>query len=166
MRRTSLSESICPIARSLDEIGDWWTILIVRDAFHGKRRFSEFRESLGLARNILSSRLRTLVAHGILQKRVGDSRHCEYHLTEKGQQLRVVLTAIRQWGEENLFAEGDQMIVAHDRSHRPIARLRLTDEDGHPLDPEEVLITQGRKRAAGGRRATIRPQPSCGVRSS
>jgi DNA-binding HxlR family transcriptional regulator len=165
MRRTSLSESICPIARSLDEIGDWWTILIVRDAFHGKRRFGEFRESLGLARNILSSRLRTLVAHGILEKRAGDTRHCEYHLTEKGRQLRVVLTAIRQWGEANLFAEGDLMMVAHDRLRRPVARLRLTDQEGRPLEPEAIGVTQGRKRTASGRSATGRLRPSSGVRS-
>jgi DNA-binding HxlR family transcriptional regulator len=165
MRRTRLGKASCPIARSLDEIGDWWTMLIVRDAFHGKKRFGEFRQSLGLAKNILSSRLRALVANGILEKRAGDARHGEYHLTEKGRELRVVLTAIRQWGEENLFAEGEPMIVAHDRSHRPIPRLRLTDQEGRPLEPEEIMVTEGRKETARARRATVKRQASSGARS-
>jgi DNA-binding HxlR family transcriptional regulator len=148
MRRTSLDSAICPIARSLDEIGDWWTLLIVRDAFLGKRRFSDFQQSLGLAKNILSARLRTLVENGVLEKRASatGSAHGEYHLTEKGRRLRVVLIALRQWGEENLFAEGEPMMVAHDQANRPIARLRLMDQDGQPLEPDEILVMRGRKR--------------------
>ena len=151
MRRTSTSDAICPVARSLDEIGDWWTMLIVRDAFAGKRRFSDFQKSLGLAKNILSDRLRKLVARGIMEKRTpthGNSRG-EYHLTEKGRQLRLVLTAVRQWGEDNLFAAGEPMMLLHDRLNRPIGRLRLTDQDGRPLMPDEMIVTEGRKRAAG-----------------
>ena len=164
MRRTRLGDATCPIARSLDEIGDWWTILIVRDAFHGKKRFGEFRRSLGLAKNILSSRLRALAANGILQKRLAGTRHSEYHLTEKGRQLRVVLTAIRQWGEENLFSEGELMVLAHDRSHRPLGRLRVTDQEGQPLEPEDILVTLGRKRAASAPRAKVRRRPPSRVR--
>lgn len=100
VKRTSMGEALCPIARSLDEIGDWWTLLIVRDAFHGLTRFSDFQKGLGLAKNILSARLRTLVANGILEKRSsadGNGR-TEYHLTQKGRRLRLVLIALRQWG--------------------------------------------------------------------
>jgi DNA-binding HxlR family transcriptional regulator len=150
MKRTSLGDAICPIARSLDEIGDWWTLLIVRDAFHGKRRFSEFQRSLGLAKNILSARLRHLTANGIMEKRasVNVGGRDEYYLTTKGRRLRLVLVALRQWGEENLFVEGEPMMVAHDRENRPIARFQLTNQDGRPLELDEIVVTQGRKRAA------------------
>jgi DNA-binding HxlR family transcriptional regulator len=150
MKRTSLDDATCPIARSLDEIGDWWTLLIVRDAFSGKKRFSDFQQSLGLAKNILSARLKTLVGNGVLEKRpsaTGSARG-EYHLTEKGRRLRVVLIALRQWGEDHLFAAGEPMIVASDRANRPIARLRLMNEDGRALEPEEIVATRGRKESA------------------
>src|ERR1700760_90364 len=90
MRRTSLRDEICPVARTLDEIGDWWTLLIVRDAFNGLKRFNEFQGSLGMAKNILSARLRMLVANGILEKRAADDGNArgEYHLTQKGRRLR------------------------------------------------------------------------------
>ena len=150
MRRTSLDAAICPVARSLDQIGDWWTLLILRDAFAGMNRFSDFQKSLGVAKNILSARLKMLVANGILAKResADSGAHGEYHLTEKGRRLRVVLVALRQWGEDNLFAPGEPMIVAQDRSNRPIGRLRLTDQDGRALEPEQITTTQGRKSSA------------------
>lgn len=165
MRRKRLRDATCPIARAQDEIGDWWTILIVRDALHGKKRFGEFQQSLGLAKNILSSRLRSLISNRILEKRPGDTRHSEYHLTEKGRQLLVVLAAIAQWGEDNLFEEGEPMTVAQDRFHRPIGRLRITDQDGRPLKLEEITVTAGRKKAgatphrAAGRRRSSRAPP-------
>ena len=153
MRRTSLGDAICPIARSLDEIGDWWTMLIVRDAFQGKKRFSEFQASLGLAKNILSARLKTLVGNEILQKRPAPdgSPHGEYHLTEKGRRLRLVLVALRQWGEDNLFVDGEPMMLALDPRNRPIARLQLLSEDGKRLEPGDIVVSPGRK---GSGRAT------------
>ena len=98
MKRHSLCESPCPIARSLDVIGDWWSLLIVRDAFSGKRRFSEFQESLGLAKNILCARLQKLVSHGVLKTAPASdgSAYQEYQLTDKGRDLYVVLVALRQ----------------------------------------------------------------------
>jgi DNA-binding HxlR family transcriptional regulator len=160
MRRTSLDNAICPIARTLDVVGDWWTLLIVRDAFAGLSRFGDFQKSLGLAKNILSARLRTLVANGILEKRPsadGGARD-EYRLTDKGRRLRVVLTALRQWGEDNLFAAGDPMMVASDRDNRPIARLQLMNEDGRALEPEEIIATRGRKASA--RAASVKARPA------
>jgi DNA-binding HxlR family transcriptional regulator len=143
MRRTSLGSALCPIARSLDEIGDWWTMLIVRDAFRGSRRFSEFQKHLGLAKNILSTRLRQMVANGILEMRAaadGGSRK-EYHLTEKGRRLRLVLIALRQWGEDNLFAEDEQpsTVMVEEATGQPIGRLRLTAQDGRTLGIDDVV---------------------------
>src|SRR5438270_1507589 len=105
MKRKSLCTEKCPIARTLDVIGDWWSLLIVRDAFLGKRRFGEFQKSLGLAKNILSSRLRKLVSHGILEAVPASdgSAYQEYTLTDKGRSLHIVLDALRQWGASCLF---------------------------------------------------------------
>lgn len=158
MRRTSFDRAMCPVARTLDAIGDWWTLLIIREAFAGIGRFSDFEKRLGLAKNILSSRLRALVEHGILEKRpsADGGVRTEYRLTEKGRRLRVVLIALRQWGEDNLFANGEPMMVAHDRANRPIARLKLMDQDGQPLEPEDIIVTPGRKRSATGSVAKTR----------
>jgi DNA-binding HxlR family transcriptional regulator len=141
MRRTSLRDAVCPIARSLDEIGDWWTLLIIRDAFHGARRFSEFQKGLGLAKNILAQRLRHLIESGIMELRpaADGSAYSEYHLTEKGRRLRLVLVALRQWGEDNLFAADEEMtIVVEKATGKPIGRLKLIALDGRALAPEDV----------------------------
>src|SRR5260370_13795232 len=109
MKRRSLCTAECPIARALDVIGDWWSLLIVRDVVLGKRRFGECQRSLGLAKNILCVRLQKLVAHGVLK--VGPasdgSAYQEYALTEMGRGLYIVLVALRQWGESCLFEEGE-----------------------------------------------------------
>ena len=150
MRRTDMSAAACPIARSLDAIGDWWTLLIVRDAFRGTRRFSEFEKGLGLAKNILSSRLRQLVANGILELRPcaeGGARS-EYHLTEKGRRLRLVLVALRQWGEDNLFP-GDEpsTVLVETATGQPVGRLQLTAQDGRVLELDEVASRNRRPTA-------------------
>ena len=147
MRRTHFSDAACPAARALDEIGDWWTLLIVRDALHGARRFGEFQKGLGLAKNILASRLRKMVADRILEVRpaTDGSAYNEYHLTQKGLRLRLVLIALRQWGEDHLFTPGEPMQVMVDKAAgRPIGRLRLTARDGRTLDPSEVIVKMGR----------------------
>jgi len=146
MRRTSLNRALCPIARSLDEIGDWWTLLIVRDAFHGARRFGEFQRGLGLAKNILSVRLQKMVADGIMELRPASDggAHNEYHLTEKGLRLRIILVALRQWGEDHLYKGGEPTTVLVDKTHGwPIKRLSLTAQNGEPLNPLDVEVRKG-----------------------
>jgi DNA-binding HxlR family transcriptional regulator len=153
VRRTSLRDAVCPIARSLDEIGDWWTLLIVRDAFRGARRFSEFQKSLGLAKNILAQRLRQLIENDVIELRpAADGRaRGEYHLTEKGRRLRLVLVALRQWGEDNLFAPDEEMtIMVEKATGQPISRLKLTALDGRPLAPDDVTTVRQRGRAHEG----------------
>src|SRR4030088_2985883 len=101
VKRTSLEKAECPIARSLDSLGDWWSLLIIRDALLGIRRFSEFQKNIGLAKNILTVRLRTLVEHGILKTVPASdgSAYQEYVLTPKGRGVFPVLVALRQWSE-------------------------------------------------------------------
>src|SRR3977135_4255905 len=102
VKRTSLEKAECPVARSLDAIGDWWSLLIIRDAFLGIRRFSEFQKNLGCAKNILTVRLRALVEHGLLKTVPASdgSTYREYVLTPKGRGVFPVLVALRQWSEE------------------------------------------------------------------
>ena len=102
VKRTSFEKAECPIARSLDALGDWWSLLIIRDAFLGVRRFSEFQKSIGLAKNILTVRLRALVDQGILKTAPASdgSAYQEYVLTPKGRGVFPVLVALRQWSEE------------------------------------------------------------------
>src|SRR5207244_2448117 len=99
------TSSSTSLARPLDASGDGWSLLIIRDAFDGLRRFGEFQKNLGLAKNILSARPHSLVEHGILRTvPAGDgSPYQEYVLTEKGRGLFPVLVALRQWSEENFF---------------------------------------------------------------
>ena len=96
------------MARTLDLVGEWWTLLILRDALGGVTRFGEFQQSLGMAKNILTARLRKLVENGILEQRPASdgSAYQEYIITEKGRSLSVVVDALRNWGEKHL-AEGD-----------------------------------------------------------
>src|ERR1700758_5083145 len=109
VKRISHKDVPCGVARPLDAIGDGWSLLIVRDAFDGLQRFGEFQKSLGLAKNILAARLRSLVEHGILE--TPSSAEGGYVLTAKGRGLFPVLVALRQWGEEFFFAPGEPHVV-------------------------------------------------------
>ncbi len=112
MRHKSFKANLCPVARSLDTIGEWWSLLIIRDALGGIRRFSDFQKSMGLAKNVLSTRLKKLVACGILEQVPASdgSAYREYALTPKGRELFPVIVALRQWGESHLFSRGEKRL--------------------------------------------------------
>jgi DNA-binding HxlR family transcriptional regulator len=158
MRRKTFAHMNCSIARALEQIGEWWTFLILREAFMGTRRFDKFQRHLGIARNILSARLKKLVARGILERRVATGRRGEYRLTEKGRELFPVMMALRQWGDRwVLGAERAPVIVVERESCQPIAELCVTSRDGRPLRPSEVRMIPGpgaaaatKERLAGG----------------
>jgi DNA-binding HxlR family transcriptional regulator len=124
-------------------VGDWWSLLIVRDALVGMERFSEFQKSIGLAKNILSSRLRKLVAGGVLQlvpDEASRNRH-RYLLTDKGKALAVVITAIWQWGEENCFEPGESVPLLIDKaSEQPLAKLEIRTAAGRIVDPRDLQM--------------------------
>ncbi|MGY4920664.1 winged helix-turn-helix transcriptional regulator [Streptomyces sp. 900116325] len=156
----ALAKASCPVARAVDAVGDRWSLLIIRDVFDGICRFGALQRSLGLARNILTERLRTLMAQGVLETRPasdGTAYH-EYALTEKGADLFAILVALRQWGEEHLFTEGEQHSVLLDvDSGRPIRRLEPLDVEGRPATyrnsyvrkvPEAVDDDDGREGQA------------------
>ncbi|UNK41037.1 helix-turn-helix transcriptional regulator [Luteimonas sp. S4-F44] len=137
----------CPVARAVDVIGDRWSLLIVRDAFDGSRRFGDFQRGLGVARNILSDRLRRLVEAGILttQDASDGSAYREYVLTPQGERLFPVVVALRQWAEQTLFAPGEPHSVLLDkRSGRPVAPMQPQAEDGSPLLPAATEVRKVR----------------------
>lgn len=141
--RVTHGQAECPVARAVDIVGDRWSLLIVRDAFDGISRFSEFRRNLGLAKNILSSRLRELVAHGILEVTPASdgSAYHEYVLTQKGRDLFVTLVGLRQWGENHLFADGEPHSVLLDaRAEKPLRTLEVTDASGRVLNSTEAFV--------------------------
>jgi DNA-binding HxlR family transcriptional regulator len=113
MQRTRFSAMNCPIARSLDHVGEWWSILILRDAFHGLTQFDQFQKSLGIAPNMLSRRLTALVESGLLERRRYSERppRDEYLLTERGRDFRPVLWALLAWGNKHLAPEGPSVVV-------------------------------------------------------
>jgi DNA-binding HxlR family transcriptional regulator len=154
VKRTSHRESQCGVARPLDAIGDWWTLLIVRDAFDGLRRFGEFQQSLGLAKNILAARLRNLLAHGIMDTVPASdgSAYQEYVLTEKGRGLFPLLVALRQWGEDHFFEPDEAHVLLVDRKRGlPVRKLELRSQDGRVLGPEDTVIRPLPDPAADGR---------------
>jgi DNA-binding HxlR family transcriptional regulator len=142
-KRTSHKGASCPVARPLDAIGDWWSLLIIRDAFDGLRRFGEFQKSLGLAKNILSTRLHNLVQHGIMDlvPAADGSPYQEYVLTEKGRGLFPLLVALRQWGETFFFSPDESHVLLVDRrSGMPVRKLELRSQDGRVLGPDDTVV--------------------------
>src|SRR5262245_1539136 len=136
MKRKSLEHDTCPVARSLEAAGDAWSMLIVRDAFTGKRRFGEFEKSLGVAKNILTARLRRLVALGVLEQvpAADGTAYREYALTEKGRGLFLVLVALGEWGC------GGSECKLSDRKTGKAVRLELRAEDGRRVALDDVQL--------------------------
>ncbi|MBX6367070.1 MAG: helix-turn-helix transcriptional regulator [Rhodospirillales bacterium] len=143
MQRKSLAGTGCPVAETLDVIGEWWTLLVVRDVFRGIRRFDALQESLGIARNILARRLRALVAAGILEKRPYAERppRYEYRLTEKGRALFPVLVTLMSWGNAwALPAESRKVRLVDAETGRTVEPLLVDAATGTPLDPRKLRL--------------------------
>jgi DNA-binding HxlR family transcriptional regulator len=166
MRRASFRDMNCSVAQSLEVLGEWWTLLIVRDAFFGVSRFEEFQSRLGIARNILATRLDTLVDAGVLERRVYEEARgrSDYLLTDKGRALWPVLTALRQWGDDWMVGEGNEPVeMVHrtcgERSRAEMVcshcgeRLRGRDLSvvaGPGSDDPSLLRSRGPDRPAAG----------------
>ena len=143
-------EKFDPFRRSvghvLDIIGEGWSILIIREAFLGTRRFEEFQRRLGIARNILTARLKKLCANQILDRvpvKEGAKRH-EYILTRKGKDMMPLLVALTQWGDHWVFGEDNEPVVFRDREHRePILPVQVCSARGEVLRPRDIMITAG-----------------------
>ncbi len=146
MKRKSYLDMRCPIARSLEEIGEWWSILILRDAFHGMTRFDEFATNLGVAPNILTKRLKALVGNGLLEKKPYSEkplRH-EYVLTEKGKDFFAVLVTLLNWGNKHVVADGQAAVLLADRESGEIIEPQLFNpKTKKPLRPADMKLVAG-----------------------
>jgi DNA-binding HxlR family transcriptional regulator len=133
----------CSVARTLEVVGDRWTLLIVRDVALGVRRFDQFLESLGIASNVLADRLTRLVDDGILERVPYSERpeRFEYRLTEKGRELGPALLALMQWGDRYLSPKPPR--IARRRSDRAPVSVRLVTKDGAIVRPDELEIVPG-----------------------
>jgi len=141
-KRKPMNDAPCPVARALDLIGDRWSLLIVRDAFDGVRRFSDFQRSLGVARNILADRLAALVAAQVLalQPAADGSAYHEYRLTDQGAQLFALVVALRQWGERFLFQPGEPHSTLLANDGEPVGELLVQDRHGNALRPQDTWV--------------------------
>lgn len=137
-RQQLLAQSECPVARTLEAIGDRWALMIIRDAFDDVRRFSEFQKRLGLAKNILTVKLKMLVELGVLavQPASDGSAYKEYVLTEMGRAVFPIVVSMRQWGERYLFNAGESHSVLLDNEKsEPVETIAVRSKAGKELSP-------------------------------
>lgn len=143
MARKRFDDSNCSVARALNQVGDWWSLLIVLHAMYGTRRFVDFQQELGIAKNILCDRLARLVDNDVLKK-VEAGEHgsrFEYRLTEKGRDLFPVVIALRQWGEKWNPAPNEAPLDLRDRaSGQPIQEVQVQNADGDPISVRDVFV--------------------------
>ena len=143
MLRRDYQGQNCSIARALEVVGERWTLLIVRDVFLGLRKFDEIQENLGIARNVLTDRLNRLVAEGILERVRYSARpeRFEYRLTEKGRELNVALTALRQWGDKYVSEKPPRLLRR--KADKRLVVAALVPKGADVLRPEEVETVPG-----------------------
>lgn len=147
MKKASFADMECSVARSLEVIGEWWTLLIVRDAFLGVTRFDEFAARLGIARNVLTARLDTLVDAGVMERipyEEGERPRYDYRLTRMGRDLYPVMVTLRQWGDRWLSGEGNEPVLLEHRTCGHIAGAHLVcGHCGEALVPRETRAVAG-----------------------
>lgn len=145
MRRTSYEDMNCSVAQCLEAVGEWWSPLILRDAFVGIRRFDDFQSRLGISRNVLNQRLSRLVEHGVLERvpyQEHPPRH-EYRLTDKGRDLWLVVTAMRQWGDKWAAPDGPPLDVIHTACGHVSKVVPTCSHCGESLDARAVHAVPG-----------------------
>jgi DNA-binding HxlR family transcriptional regulator len=169
MRRKSFGNMQCPIARSLERVGEWWSILILRDAFHGLTRFDQFQESLGIAPNMLTRRLNSLVEAGLLERRRYSERppRDEYVLTEAGRDFRPVLWALLAWGNKHFAPEGKSVVVVDSRTGEEAEPVLVDRNSGRPLIAPDFRSAAGPAADARTRQRHASPaRPQTSVQSA
>jgi DNA-binding HxlR family transcriptional regulator len=171
MQRKSFGTMQCPIARSLDRVGEWWSILILRDAFHGLTRFDQFQKSLGIAPNMLSRRLNGLVEAGLLERRRYHERppRDEYILTEAGRDFRPVLWSLLAWGNKHFAPEGRAVTLIDAATGAEAEPVLVDRNSGRPLTAPEFRSAAGpaadertRRRHAFAARQAAKPSQQAG----
>jgi len=145
MDKTNLSDMDCPIARAFDRVGEWWSILILRDAFHGLTRFDQFQKSLPIAPNMLTKRLNALVASGLLERRLYNERppRYEYVLTPRGRDFRPVMIAMMAWGNRHYAPDGVQSTLIDIATGAEADPVLVDRKTGRPLTEKDFTFAAG-----------------------
>jgi DNA-binding HxlR family transcriptional regulator len=154
MQRKSFGDMQCPIARSLERVGEWWSILILRDCFHGLSRFDEFEKSLGIAPNMLTRRLTGLVESGLLERRQYNEHppRFEYVLTERGRDFQPVLQALLTWGNKHFAPEGASVVIVNQETGLTAEPVMMDRISGRPLSDPIFRSAPGPAASDGVRR--------------
>jgi DNA-binding HxlR family transcriptional regulator len=145
MQRKSFGKMPCPIARSLERMGEWWSMLIMRDALHGMTRFDEFQKSLGIAPNMLTRRLNALVEAGLLERRRYSDHppRDEYVPTARGRDFRPVLVSLLAWGNKHFAPEGPSVILINRNTGAAVAPVLVDPVTGRPVDEPGYTLAAG-----------------------
>jgi len=151
MQRKSFGKMQCPIARTLERVGEWWSILILRDALHGYTRFDQFQKGLDIAPNMLARRLAALVEAGLLERRAYSERPLrhEYLLTERGRDFRPVIVAMYAWGNKHFAPEGASVLLVDAKTGKTAEPVMVDRRTGRPLAGPDYRFAPG--PAAGER---------------
>jgi DNA-binding HxlR family transcriptional regulator len=167
MKRTSFASMDCSVAHTLEVVGEWWTMLIVREAFYGTRRFDDFQANLGIARNVLTVRLQRLVEHGVLERTLYQEHppRYEYRLTDKGRDLFPVLLTLMKWGDRWAgHPEGPPVLVCDRETGEALEPVVVDARSGRPIDPRHTRPGAGpgaspptRRRMEEWQQPTVRP---------
>jgi DNA-binding HxlR family transcriptional regulator len=176
MTPTDFASMACPIGRSMAVLGERWAILLLREAFYGSTRFEEFQRHLGIAPNILSTRLKTLIEHGMLERVIteGSARHT-YRLTEMGRDFFPVFVALKAWADRWMGDPRGPHTVLQDRATRePIAAPALTRADGSTMTLDDLRVVAGPAASGVNRRRFAlddsqdpgEPEPAAGSRET
>ena len=181
MQRKRFDKMSCPIARSLERVGEWWSMLIMRDALHGMTRFDEFQNSLGIAPNMLTRRLNSLVEAGLLDRRRYSEhppRH-EYVPTARGRDLRGVIISLLAWGNKHFAPEGASVVLINRKTGAAVDPILADPATGRPIDEPDYALAPGpaasartRQRygvmdeaASSSRKRSARREPTSSARS-
>src|SRR5256714_8082240 len=145
MQRKSFGNMQCPIARGLERVGEWWSILILRDALYGLTRFDEFQKSLGIAPNMLARRLNALVEAGLLQRRRYSERppRYEYVLTARGRDFRPIIVALLAWGNRHFAPEGPSVLLVNTKTGAAVDPILVDSATGRPIKEPEYAFAPG-----------------------
>ncbi|TYC05081.1 helix-turn-helix transcriptional regulator [Micromonospora sp. WP24] len=140
-----LEDRECPLSATLGVVGEWWTLLILHDAFDGYTRFEQFQENLKISSSILTSRLRALTANGLLERRRYQTHpdRYEYVLTELGRSLRPVIVTLAAWGNSRLRPEQRSMILVDRETGAEVEPVVVDRSTGRELDPENFVFAAG-----------------------
>ena len=162
MRRKSFGDMQCPIARSLERVGERWSMLILRDGSLGLTRFDQFQESLGIAPNILTRRLKSLVEAGLLERRRYSERppRYEYVVTQAGRDFRSVLWAFIAWGNKHFAPEGPSVVIVDSKTGAEADPILVDRVSGRLLAPTDFRAAAGRTASAQTRRRYVTESPA------